>query len=55
MKQLEKYSNFKKLKSDHKLDNFSVEQELKIKDLYIQLQSAAKSEDSSIQKNRKKN
>lgn len=54
MKQLEKYSSFKKLKSDHKLDNLSVEQELKIKDLYNQLQSAAKSKDSSIQRNPKK-
>jgi hypothetical protein len=55
MKQLQKYSSFQELKSDHKLDNFSVEQESKIKDLYSQLQSAAKSENSSVQKNSKKN
>ena len=36
-------------------NNFSVEQESKIKDLYSQLQSAVKSENSSIQKNPKKN
>lgn len=47
MKQLQKYSSFQELKSDHKLDNYSVEQESKIKDLYSQLRSAAKSKKSN--------
>ena len=54
MKQLEKYSSFQELKSDHKSDSFSVEQEIKIKDLYSQLQRAANSGTSFIQKNSKK-
>ncbi len=54
MKQLEKYSSLQELKSDHKSDSFSVEQELKIKELYTQLQRAANSCISSIQKNPQK-
>lgn len=51
MKQLEKYSSFQELKSDYKSESFSVEQEIKIKELYSQLQRAANSSISSIQKN----
>ncbi len=54
MKQLEKYSSFQELKSGNKSDRFSEEQELKIKEFYSQLQRAAKSGTSSIQKNPKK-
>ena len=54
MKQLEKYSSFQELKSDNKSDSFSVEQELKIKELYSQLQRAANYGTSSIQKNPQK-
>jgi len=54
MKQLEKYSSFQELKSDYKSDSFSIEQEIKIKELYCQLQRAANSDTSSIQMNPKK-
>ena len=54
MKQLEKYSSFNELKSSNKPDSFSVEQELKVKELYSLLQRAASSGNSSIQKNPKK-
>ena len=54
MKQLEKYSSFNELKSSNKSDSFSVEQELKVKELYSLLQRAANSGNSSIQKNPKK-
>ena len=53
MKQLEKYSSFNELKSSNKSDSFSVEQELRIKELYSLLQRAANSGNSSIQKNPK--
>jgi len=54
MKQLEKYSSFNELKSSNKSDSFSVEQEIKVKELYILLQRAANSGNSSIQPNPKK-
>jgi hypothetical protein len=54
MKQLEKYSSFEELKSDNKSDSLSEEQKLKIKELYRQLQHAANSGTSSIQKNPQK-
>jgi len=53
MKQLEKYSSFNELKSSNKSDSFSVEQELRVKELYSLLQRAANSGSSSIQKNLK--
>ena len=54
MKQLEKYSSFNELKSSNKSNSFSVEQELKVRELYSLLQRAANSDTSSIQKNAKK-